>query len=50
MGEGLMGAGMNSRGEYVPTVARDDLFAEIINTRAPESIFFLPSIEQQLRS
>ena len=44
MGEGLMGAGMNSRGEYVPTVARDDLFAEIINTRAPESIFFLPSI------
>ena len=44
MGEGLMGAGMNSRGEYVPTAAENDLFAELINTRAPESIFFLPSI------
>ncbi len=45
MREGLMGAGMNTNGEYVATPRGESgLFEQIINTRAPESIFFLPSI------
>ncbi len=45
MEEGLMGAGMDGDGQYIPTREGEKaIFEEIINTRAPESIFFLPSI------
>jgi GTPase SAR1 family protein len=45
MEEGLMGAGMDGDGQYIATPGGEGgIFEEIINTRAPESIFFLPSI------